>query len=325
MIRLRIVDFHKKIEILCARAGITPEKMYSDLKKHAEMHPGMFKKWRNLKTVQLNGGYSEKFIHYWKKHHKIDLPPIISLSIEEFEKQIDLQKESFPESLTPQERNIDKFIGTYQIIRPHTFFSNRYILETMEIKSERESTSIYMYSHNRPSIEYLYEGKTCVADRYCFSLLKRTHEADGAKHAFRCITFFAGSGASSEFVSGLMLRGVAGEYGNQAAAVPFIAVRSDENYSLTEPNFIELKKELMWRLHPKSVILVGELYENISDVLYELCDKMFKQIKAIDGALLSGNKTVLRTITSKDLKTITGLSFSSWRQSAHQYLLKVVA
>jgi hypothetical protein len=217
-------------------------------------------------------------------------------------------------------KKLSKFLGAYQLIRPHSADSNVFILEAMEILMNSSSVKCLMYSHNNPQVDYLFDGDIYIADRYYFSLLIRKHEEPGAKRAFRSITFFVGAGASREFISGLMLRGVTGGSGDQAVAVPFIAIHSDETPKMQNPDFAVIKKDTMHCLQKDGHILIGSLHKSDNDPLFKLCNNIFTKIQELENGLLNKSKNVMRTIRPADLKRIKELGLLQWTKAVNEYI-----
>lgn len=176
--------------------------------------------------------------------------------------------------------------GSYQIIRPPASERDVFILEPMAIvvDEQRSSASLQMYSHNLRMRQYLYTGDLYASFRYGFSLIRREHEENPDRYAIRCVNIHIGTHREAEgytshsCLTGLMLRGVAGDAGPiRTTATPFVALKAPPpHFDFDLADFLSVAGELR-RLHTNSAILIGEVRSPTP--LFQFCSKLYSELR----------------------------------------------
>jgi hypothetical protein len=182
--------------------------------------------------------------------------------------------------------------GDYQIIRPSSSSPDEFVLEAMAIvvHERKRRAALEMYSHTQISRDYLYSGGLYLSYRYGFSLIQRQHDRDESGFAVRCVVIYVDakkSGPSylaSSCLSGIMLRGVAGQKGaSRAMGAPFIAIKAPGRRQFKNPDFLRVGNTLH-RLHRQRPLLVGEIAKPAS--LFGFCEQLFSQLHLVNGRVL---------------------------------------
>ena len=322
---MAIVSFAAKLMLICDRLNMDRAALQTDLRKKHVARPKFTDKWFDMDRPDIHWDTRERLIDYLKAKQVPFTHACFAMEIDKFRELlgkpfdvVSVQVVTVP----PRAVGMDRFTATYQLIRPHTFRSDQYILETIEIADESGGATCLMYSHNNvQDTKYLYEGKAHYSSRYCSSLVTRMHEHYPEQIAFRSLMLYAGQNALSDRLSGLMLRGVKGEVGSdQAAAVPFIALRSPEKQSLRKPDFVPGKMEGLFLLHDNGHVLVGVVDRTgAAKGLYAWCHSIFSTIKELETGIMYGSSMTMHTVAPDDLRRIETLNFESWRTCVDEF------
>jgi hypothetical protein len=223
------------------------------------------------------------------------------------------------EKLTP-------IAGAYQIIRPYTSKSDRYVLEALSINiyADGPNEAMVMYSHTQPKREYLYAGSISINNKYCFGSLSRQHEDFESLRTPRSVVMYISEPEAC--VSGIMLRGVSGNTTIRTAiAVPFIAIRSPYDMNiLRTANVTKLRRDL-YQL--ERGLIVGEISNTERNAAFQFCDAIFEKMKPLIHNI---NGFVLQTIEPKTLCDLVAPEaksdnayFLRWQKSVEPYLQSI--
>jgi hypothetical protein len=318
-----IIAFPEKLEILCALARIDETILKADLAK-AGIRRSISKNWFTTESPEIRAGYRKKFVEYWPREHSIPFEHVFfSMPLDDFRRELKGKavvlkpKHGGP----PRAAGMDRFKGNYQLVRPHTFDPEKYVLEPLQITVEEGEVTNFMYSHNNaPDKKYLYKGSGHFSSRYYSSLLVREHEVWQDQGAFRCITIYSGPRTHPDRLSGLMLRGVSGEVGgDQAVAVPFIALKTSEESDLTAPDFVRGGRDGIYRVHRDGYVMVGVIDKKNSKDLFEWCDSVFAALKELRRGFRYDNDIVLHTVAPSDLISVDQLASARWEKMVQSY------
>ena len=319
-----IVAFREKLELLCRLAGgLSQEKVISDLYRKKGLRPTRTRTWFETDSPVIRSPYRDRFVEYWQVERKINFThACFSMSLADFNRHFDRPDETANNHGPIGIEGITRFAGVYQILRPHTFLADRFILEAYELGVRNNKIFNRMYSHsNGPQPKYLYEGEGHAGGRYYSSLLIRPHEVLEGQGAFRCLTLFTGSTALDDCLSGLMLRGVSGNRGGrQAVALPLIALRIPNGASLSEPDFVSFGRPGPHRVHRDGYLMLGDIGSRPRyKALYDWCNSIMQSMRSLKDGVISGNDIVLHTVTPSDLSEIEGLDFKSWKAAVDAF------
>jgi hypothetical protein len=314
--------------------------MLSDLERDHKIRKTLFKDTIEESSPKMHRTTRERFQAYW--HNRLDklgldfTDACYTMSLTRFRQQLGLPPVETPGSGgavgsveildNGAARGVEKILGSYQIFRPHSYDKDRYILEALAIQSKNDGgTENVMYSHTTPQAGYMYRGDVHVASRYYHSLLIRRHESDEAKNAFRSIMFYVGTGAQPGCLSGLMLRGVSGrgDFGNQAAGFPFLALRTKGNHDFRKPDLLE-SASMIYRLHNTGHIIVGDIYEEGSTEIFGYCKALFDSIRQLQRGVFLGTDLVIHTIPHATIRQHVAISLSKWENLVEKCFSEVV-
>ena len=314
-----VVDLDRKIKRLCDEAKLGVTQLPNDMNELTRIGIATIRSWiKQSEPTTLWGSGRKRFVTYWSTLKNLPFNDAdLELPYDEFDAAFTARMNRRKEEEFHVHEKVKHLLGTYQILRPHTGSEHCYVLEPMSIEIDNARPTNMFYSHNHLGREYLYKGKSNTAERYYFSLMTRQHEHVKSMESYRCVAFNIGEGMWESCLSGLMLRGVTGEgAAKRAVAVPFLALRSGEKDSLVEPNWLLLDAapgaDRVYRLAPKSHVLIGEIRARWYPKLFAICDSIFKQIGDLKAGLFPTNRMVLNTLAPSNLRDIAELNFKDW-------------
>ena len=322
-----IVDLRLKLERLmklaCDGDGITHSTLHAEMEKSQKIRPAISKKWFTAAHPDIRTVGRKKFIAYWKSVHKIHFTDEhFEMPWAEFDKAFPLPKKTIANATFASDaEQLAKFAGVYQVVRPHAFHTDRYVLEALEIAIADGQCTIRTFSHTGSRLEYLYEGEGHFANRYCSAIMHRQHEKHAGGVAFRCIMLYLGALADPKRISGVILRGVSGEAGSdQPLGVPFIALRIPDSPPLNEADFTQGREDDFLRVHRNGSIVVGlamtmapDVEQSNTEAIYRWCHAIYQQLRNIEHCIKCSNDIVIHSIAPSELNRIRSLDHKVWR------------
>jgi hypothetical protein len=191
--------------------------------------------------------------------------------------------------------------GTYQLIRPFTSNSDRYVLETMSINPEATELDemLTMYSHTQPKERYRYRGYMTVNNKYCYGICTREHEDYDDLPTPRCIVMHVSD--PEPCLSGIMLRGVSGlTTGKVAIGVPFLAIKTPYSATTLTTKALKRIRANLFQIEPALLVGRAAKGDRYSRKIFDFCDAIFSELRS---AILNTNGFTLQTVDSDLLWT----------------------
>jgi len=322
-----IVDLPRKLERLMKLArsgqGISKATLIAELWKKAEYATRLSVRLLESPSVQLRVPGRNKLIRYWNDEHNLPLTDeCFFLPWDEFDKRFPLPKGAAPDAPSDTNTNsLSEFCGLYQVLRPHGFHLDRYVLEPLEILFESGTCNIRTYSHAGAKPEYLYRGEGRFANRYCSALLERKHHRHAGGLAFRTIMLYVGAQATPQRISGVIMRGVSGEAGpDQPLSMPIIALKIPNAPSLEAVEFQRGRTDDFHRIHRNSPLVVGVASNAQATVeIFEWCHTIYQKLREMTHCIKSVNDIVIHSIAPSNMALVEELSSEHWTQLVERH------